>query len=115
MVALAFSTQAWMAYVAISLYVVGWGVVGPAARAMASRSVGRDEQGVLQGAISSLTTATGIIGPPIAAGLFGYFVGPNTPVVFAGAPYILGALLFVVSLLLARQGRIKRAIESSAS
>ena len=115
MVALAFSTQAWMAYAAISLYVVGWGVVGPAARAMASRSVGRDEQGVLQGAISSLTTATGVIGPPIAAGLFGYFVGPNTAVVFAGAPYILGALLFVVSLLLARQGRIKRAIESSAS
>ena len=114
MVLIAFSTEAWMAYVGISLYVVGWGVVGPAARAIASRAVGRDEQGILQGAITSLTTATGVIGPPIAAGLFGYFVGPSTPVVFPGAPYILGALLFVVSLILARQRRIRRAIESSA-
>lgn len=114
MVLIAFSTEDWMAYVGISLYVVGWGVVGPAARAIASRAVGRDEQGILQGAITSLTTATGVIGPPIAAGLFGYFVGPSTPVVFPGAPYILGALLFVVSLILARQRRIRRAIESSA-
>lgn len=114
MVLLAFATEVWMAYLAISLYVVGWGVVGPAARAMASRTVGNDEQGTLQGAISSLTTATGVIGPPIAASLFGYFVGGETPVVFPGAPYIFGALLFVVSLVLARQGRIRRAIESSA-
>ncbi len=113
MVLLAFSTQAWMAYLAISFYVLGWGVVGPAARAMASRAVGKDEQGVLQGAISSLTTATGIIGPPIAAGLFGWFVGPSAPVEFAGAPYIFGALLFLVSISLMRQGPIRRAIESA--
>jgi DHA1 family tetracycline resistance protein-like MFS transporter len=114
MVALAFATEVWMAYAAIAVYVMGWGVVGPAARAMASRSVGVNEQGILQGAITSLLTATGIIGPPIAAGLFGYFVGPSTPVAFPGAPYILGAILFVVSIIMARQGRIRRAIESSA-
>ena len=115
MVALAFATEVWMAYAAIAVYVLGWGVVGPAARAMASRTVGVNEQGILQGAITSLTTATGIIGPPVAAGLFGYFVGPSTPVIFPGAPYILAALLFVVSIVLARQGRIRRAIESSAA
>lgn len=115
MVALAFASEAWMAYVAVALYVMGWGVVGPAARAMASRTVGANEQGILQGALTSLTTATGIVGPPVAAGLFGYFVGPSTPVVFPGAPYILGALLFVVSLVLSRQSRIRRAIESSAT
>lgn len=115
MVALAFATEVWMAYAAISLYVLGWGVVGPAARAMASRTVGVNEQGILQGAITSMTTATGIIAPPVAAGLFGYFVGPSTPVVFPGAPYLLGALLFVVSIVLARQGRIRRAIQSSAT
>ena len=36
-------------------------------------------------------------------------------VVFPGAPYLLGALLFVVSIVLARQGRIRRAIQSSAT
>jgi DHA1 family tetracycline resistance protein-like MFS transporter len=115
MVALAFATEVWMAYAAIAIYVLGWGVVGPAARAMASRTVGVNEQGILQGAITSLTTATGIIGPPVAAGLFGYFIGPSTPVIFPGAPYIVAALLFVVSIVLARQGRIRRAIESSAT
>ena len=115
MVALAFATEVWMAYTAISLYVVGWGVVGPAARAMASRAVGVNEQGILQGAITSMTTATGVIAPPIAAGLFGYFIGPSTPVVFPGVSYLLGALLFVVAIVLARQGRIRRAIESSVT
>lgn len=113
MVIIAFATEAWMAYLGISLYVLGWGVVGPAARAMASRAVGKDEQGVLQGAISSLTTATGVIGPPVAAGMFGYFVGPSAPFLFPGAPYILGALLFVASIVLMRQGAIRRAIESA--
>lgn len=113
MVIIAFATEAWMAYVAISLYVLGWGVVGPAARAMASRAVGKDEQGVLQGAISSLTTATGILGPPVAAGMFGFFIGPSAPFLFPGAPYILGALLFVASIVLMRQGAIRRAIESA--
>lgn len=113
MILLAFATEPWMAYLAISSYVLGWGVVGPAARAMASRAVGKDEQGLLQGAISSLTTATGIVGPPIAAGLFGWFVGPSAPFEFAGMPYIFGALLFLVSISLMRQGRIRRAIESA--
>lgn len=113
MVLIAFASEAWMAYLGISLYVLGWGVVGPAARAMASRAVGKDEQGVLQGAISSLTTATGMIGPPIAAGLFGFFIGPSAPFIFPGAPYILGALLFVASIVLMRQGTIRRAIESA--
>lgn len=114
MLLLAFATEAWMAYVAISLYVLGWGVVGPAARAMASRAVGRDQQGILQGAITSLTTMTGIIGPPVAAGLFGFFIGPATPFLFPGVAFFLGALLFVVSFAIARNQRVRGAIEQGA-
>jgi DHA1 family tetracycline resistance protein-like MFS transporter len=114
MVVLMFASVPWMAILAISIYVLGWGVVGPAARAMASRTVGRDQQGILQGAISSVTTATGIIAPPIAAGLFGFFVGPSAPFIFPGVPFLLGAALFAVSLLIARQRRIRGAIESAA-
>ena len=115
MVLIAFASEAWMAYVGISFYILGWGVVGPAARAMASRAVGSDEQGILQGAISSLTTATGMIGPPVAAGLFGYFVGPSAPFVFPGVPYAFGALLFVGGILVARQKRIRNAIVNKSA
>lgn len=114
MLVLAFATEPWMAIVAIAIYVLGWGVVGPAARAMASRTVGRDQQGILQGAITSLTTATGIVAPPIAAGLFGFFVGPSAPFLFPGIPFLLGAALFAASLAMARHRRIRGAIESAA-
>ncbi|MGD9739372.1 MAG: TCR/Tet family MFS transporter [Bauldia sp.] len=114
MVLLAFASTPWMAYLGISLYVLGWGVVGPAARAMASRAVPRDQQGILQGAISSLTTATGIIGPPVAAGLFGFFVGPSAPFIFPGIPFLIGALLFVVSIAISRTQRVRGALGESA-
>ncbi len=115
MLLLAFATEPWMAYVAISFYVLGWGVVGPAARAMASRSVARDQQGLLQGAITSMTTATGILGPPVAAGLFGFFIGPSAPFLFPGIPFLLGAAFFVVAFAIARHRRIRAAIESASA
>jgi DHA1 family tetracycline resistance protein-like MFS transporter len=114
LVVLTFATEWWMAMLAIAIYVLGWGVVGPAARAIASRTVGRDEQGILQGAITSLTTATGVVAPPIAAGLFGFFVGPSAPFLFPGIPFLLGAALFVVSLVIARNRRVRGAIETAA-
>ena len=48
------------------------GVTGPAVQALISRGVGANEQGGMQGSLTSL--AAGIIGPPIAARLFGYFI-----------------------------------------
>lgn len=115
MTLLAFAGAAWMACLAIAVYVVGWGVVGPAARAMASRAVRRDEQGTLQGAITSLQTASGILAPPVAAGLFGWFVGPSAPFVFAGVPYLLGALLFAAAFAVACRRGFRRAIGGEAA
>jgi DHA1 family tetracycline resistance protein-like MFS transporter len=59
------------------------------------------EQGLLQGALASVNTATAVVGPPLANGLFAYFVSPAAPVVLPGAPFFLGSALFLVSLLLA--------------
>ena len=66
MVGLAFATQPWMIYVIVVPYVLGWGLTAPAVQSLVTRAVPANEQGILQGAISSAQTLTGIIGPPVA-------------------------------------------------
>ena len=104
MVGIAFVPQAWMIYAIIVPYVLGWGLTAPAVQALITRQVPPTEQGILQGAISSAQTITGIIGPPVAGSVFGYFIGPATPVHLPGAPFLLGAFLFVIGLIVALKG-----------
>ncbi len=79
----------------------------PAVQALLSRSVPANEQGLLQGALASMTNLTSIVGPPIWAGLFGLFVSSAAPIVVPGAAFFGAALVFVVALALAVQ-RIAR-------
>lgn len=74
------------------------GLAGPAAQGLVSRSVGADEQGAVQGALSSLASVAGILGPPVGAGVFGYFIGPRTPVQVPGAAFFLAGLLMALAL-----------------
>ena len=104
MVGIAFVPQAWMIYAIIVPYVLGWGLTAPAVQSLITRQVPPNEQGILQGAISSAQTITGIIGPPVAGAVFGYFIGPATPVHLPGAPFLLGAILFVIGLIVALKG-----------
>ena len=104
MVGIAFSSQAWMIYAIIVPYVLGWGLTAPAVQSLITREVPPNEQGILQGAISSAQTVTGIIGPPVAGSVFGYFIGPTTPFHLPGAAFLLGAILFVVGLVVALVG-----------
>jgi DHA1 family tetracycline resistance protein-like MFS transporter len=46
-------------------------------------------------------SVTAIISPPVMTNLFAYFTGENTPVYFPGAPFLTGALLTLVSIVLA--------------
>ncbi len=104
MVGIAFASQPWMIYAIIVPYVLGWGLTAPAVQALITREVPANEQGILQGAISSAQTITGIIGPPVAGSVFGYFIGPATPVHIPGAAFLLGAFLFVAGLIVAVVG-----------
>ncbi len=101
MVGIAFASQPWMIYVIIVPYVLGWGLTAPAVQSLITREVPPNEQGILQGAISSAQTVTGIIGPPVAGSVFGYFIGPVTPIHLPGAAFLLGAFLFVIGLIVA--------------
>src|SRR5260221_14660856 len=54
--------QGWMIYVILVVGSFG-GITGPAVQGLISRSVGANEQGGVQGSLTSLASIAGIIGP----------------------------------------------------
>jgi MFS transporter, DHA1 family, tetracycline resistance protein len=98
-----FTTQGWMVFPIMVLGLFGWTIGAPAVQALMSRAVPPNEQGLLQGAIASMTNLTSIVGPPIWTGLFGYFVSPAAPVIVPGAAFFAAGAVFFVALLLARR------------
>lgn len=92
----AFATEGWMMFVFLIPYCLG-GIAGPALQAIISGHVPPNEQGELQGALTSLMSATSIVGPPLMTNLFAYFTKKEAPVYFPGAAFFLGALLMIAS------------------
>jgi DHA1 family tetracycline resistance protein-like MFS transporter len=70
-------------------------------QALMTRRVGADEQGELQGALGSVRGISMLIGPSIFALTFAQFAGPWRSLGLIGAPWLLAALLYAVSLVLA--------------
>jgi DHA1 family tetracycline resistance protein-like MFS transporter len=93
--------RGWMMYPIMALAVFGWTIAQPAVQALMSHAVPANEQGLLQGALASMTNLTSIFGPPIWTGLFGYFVSPDAPVTVPGAAFFGSALVFFAALVLA--------------
>ena len=77
------------------------GITGPAVQSLISRGVAADEQGGVQGSLSSLTSVAGILGPPIAAGLFAHFIDETKAVRIPGAAFFFSSTLVLVGMLLA--------------
>jgi DHA1 family tetracycline resistance protein-like MFS transporter len=100
LVLFAFASQSWMLFAFMVPYCLG-GIAGPALQAIISGHVPANEQGELQGALTSLISATSIVGPPMMTNLFAYFTRPGAPLHFSGAPFLFGALLMFSSTLLA--------------
>ena len=103
MVLFGLASQGWMMYAVTALYCLGLGLLGPAVQAVMSRAVPPTHQGLLQGATTSVMTASAIVGPPIASGLFSLFISAQAPVQVPGAPFYFGAVLCLAALLLARR------------
>ncbi len=96
----AFASQTWMMFVFLIPYCLG-GIAGPAIQGIISGQVNANEQGELQGALTSLMSITSIIGPPLMTNLFTFFSRPEAPIQFSGAAFIAGAILTFISLILA--------------
>lgn len=93
------ASQSWMMFVFLIPYALG-GIAGPALQALMAGMVNADEQGELQGALTSTAAATSIVGPPLMTNTFAYFTGSAAPIYFPGAPFVLGALFMLVALAL---------------
>lgn len=91
-----------MLYVLIGVAAFG-GLATPAIQGLISRQVPPDEQGLLQGALAGLTNLTSVVGPPVAAGLFAYFVSPGAPFVLPDVAFFFCALLSLIALMVARR------------
>jgi DHA1 family tetracycline resistance protein-like MFS transporter len=92
----AFATQGWMMFVFLVPYCLG-GIAGPALQSTMAGHVKQNEQGALQGALTSLMSVTTIIGPLIMNNLFTYFTHKNAPFYFPGASFFLGAIFMLSS------------------
>ncbi len=95
------ATAGWMMYAIVVATGLG-GIAAPTTQAIVSRQVAPNEQGAVQGALTSLSALMGIVAPTIATWLFGYFISDRAPFALPGAPFFasalftLGALAFVV-------------------
>lgn len=90
----------WMMLLFLVPYCLG-GIAGPALQGIISTQVPANEQGELQGALTSLMSLTSIIGPLIMNNLFSYFTSPAAPFYFPGASFSLGAVLLLIGIFFA--------------
>ena len=100
MVLFGVATKGWMMLVFLVPYCLG-GIAGPALQATITSQVDVKEQGELQGALTSLMSATSIIGPPMMTNLFAWAINPSSPIYLPGAPFFLGAILLGASAIIA--------------
>jgi len=96
----ALANKGWMMFVFMIPYAMG-GIAGPALQGIMSNQVPNNEQGELQGGLTSLMSLSAIFGPWIMTYLFYYFTGPKAPVQLPSAPFIVGSALMLLSALLA--------------
>lgn len=93
--------EGWMIYAFILPYCLG-GIAGPTLQGVISNQVPSNEQGELQGALTSLIALSSILGPPMMTGLFKVF-SQSEDFYFPGAPFALGCILTITSFLLIRK------------
>lgn len=99
MVCFAFAGSTAFMFASCFVYCLG-GIAGPALQGIISSHVPANEQGELQGALTSLMSATSIVGPPVMTNLFSFFSQSGGQIYFPGAPFIAGAIFFLISTII---------------
>ena len=111
---LPFFTEGWMIYPGIVFHILGWGCAGPALQGLMSRNVPDDEQGLLQGTLTSVNTLAMITGPFVATQIFSWSAGPAAPIQLPGLFYFVGAALMILAItILALDNRAFRRRQAS--
>ncbi len=102
----AFASQPWMLYAFSMVYCIG-GIAPPSLQAIISGKMQANEQGELQGVITSLLSLANIISPLIMTNLFYFFTKENTSYYFPGAAFAAAAILILIAFII-YLGEIKR-------
>jgi DHA1 family tetracycline resistance protein-like MFS transporter len=96
----ALSSHGWMIYAWIPIAGLA-GLSGPALQGLVANRVPDNAQGELQGALSSLTSLSAILAPLLLTAVFARYSGPDATIYLPGAPFLIGAALTAVGLVIA--------------
>ena len=94
-----FANESWMMYAIMVPFSLG-GLAGPAMQGIISSQIPANEQGELQGALTSLNSVASIVGPVLMTTLFYRFTAKDAPVYFPGVPFLASVILTLISFLL---------------
>lgn len=94
------ASESWMMFTFLIPYCLG-GIAGPALQSVITENVPANEQGEIQGTLTSIMSATAIIGPPLMSYVFYNFTNKKAMLHFAGAPFVLGGALMLLSTIIA--------------
>lgn len=75
------------------------GVAGPALQGLMTNGTPDDQQGELQGVVSSVSSVAMGMAPMIMTTIFWFFTKPGAPVYLPGAPFLLAGALMVICVL----------------
>ena len=88
------------------------GLAVPAIQGMISRTVGDNEQGGIQGSLTSLQSVAGALGPLLATAVFGFFISEKAPAIVPGAPFFFSSALAVMAGFLAARSFRRNPVET---
>jgi DHA1 family tetracycline resistance protein-like MFS transporter len=108
-VAIAFATTGWVAFTLYPLFCLG-GIGTPALQSLLSAQADENNQGQLQGVLTSVTSLASVIGPFVISEA--YFASRG---VFPGLVWILGAALYVLCLPVLRSPAMMRVVSSPSA
>lgn len=92
------ATQGWMIYAIIAIGALS-GIGGPSEQSLISQAVPPDEQGAVQGALNSLTSVAGIVGPLLWTSIYGHSIGEGGGFYFPGLAFVGAGVVTVLALL----------------
>jgi len=92
-----------------------WALAMPSTQSLVTRQVGPEVQGRVQGALTSLASLAGIIGPVLYTSVFATFIGDHAPMRLPGAPFLVAAVLLATAGLVAwRYARVPKEAQAPA-
>ena len=89
---LGFVTNGWIALTLTPFTALG-SIAGPALQGIMSRTAADNQQGELQGALTSINAVATIMAPLLMTQLFFYFTHESAPAYLPGAPFLFSAVL----------------------